>query len=148
MTKLFIDVANSEHLQKWTTRIDLDTRPGHPYRDFCPATARNTNWYSDFTVAGFLEQKLEKPLSAMQLLLQAAGRGNLFTEDDEKRLNDRVNLLAPLPFKPNKFLDWLAEVWVSRMKNWNVMPWCWLADKSVHQNFISIELGPYRYRAL
>ena len=37
-----------------------------------------------------------------------------------KRLNDRVNLLKPLPSKPNKFSYWLAVVWVSRMKNWNV----------------------------
>ena len=110
MTKLFIDVVNSEHLQNWTTKIDLDSRPAHFCRDFRPATARNTNWYSDFTVAGFLEQKLEKLLSAMQLLLQAAGRGNLLTEDDEKRLNDRINLLAPLPFKSNKVQAWLAEV--------------------------------------
>ena len=108
--KLFIDVVNSKYLQNWTTRIDLNTRPTHPCRDFRPATARNTNSYSDFTVAGFLQQKFEKPLSAMQLLLQAAGRGNLLTEDDEKRLNDRINLLAPLPFKPNKFSDWLAVV--------------------------------------
>ena len=108
--KLFIDVVNSEHLQNWTTKIDLDTRPAHPCRDFGPATARNTNWYSDFTIAGFLEQKLEKPLSAMQLLLQVVGRSNLLTEDDQKRLNDRANLLALLPFKSNKFQAWLAKV--------------------------------------
>lgn len=56
-----------------------------------PAPARNTNWYSDFTLAGILGRELAEPLLAMQSVLQAVERSKLLTGDDVRRLNDGIN---------------------------------------------------------